>query len=30
MLMPDVIGREKFQIIGASGGLFLVMNYSAS
>ena len=30
MLMSDVIGREEFQIIDASEGLFLVLDYSAS
>ena len=30
MLMSDVIGREEFQNIDASGGLFLVLGYSDS
>ena len=30
MLMSDVIGREEFQNIDASGGLFFVLDYSAS
>ena len=30
MLLSDVIGREEFQNIDASGGLFLVFDYSAS
>ena len=30
MLISDVIGREEVQNIDASGGLFLVLDYSAS
>ena len=30
MLMADVIGREEFQNIDGSGGLFLVLDYSDS
>ena len=30
MLMSDVIGREEFQNIDASGGLFLVLDCSTS
>ena len=30
MFKSDVIGNEELQNIGASGGLFLVLDYSAS